>query len=117
MLEAHDVGAVNPGEPQPTGSAPNLTGDPKLFTGEATGIVAMVATKRWADGGPDDTRRWIFPDIPVPSLFEDWAAGRDPALEAALSAKPAGPDDFKARARYFERPGQETPWRPFWLTG
>jgi hypothetical protein len=37
---------------EPSGSAPNLVGDSFFFTGEATGITAMVATLRWFDGGP-----------------------------------------------------------------
>jgi len=99
---------------EPTGSAPNLVGDPAFHVGQATGITAMVATKRWFDGGPDDKRRWIFPDVFVPSLYADWAAGRDPALDAALSLKPAGSNTFAARSRYFERDSQKARWTPFW---
>ena len=99
---------------EPTGSAPNLVGDAAYFVGKATGITAMVATRRWFDGGPDDPRRWIAPDIPVPSLFADWAAGRDPALEAAIAAPFTDSETFAARARYFERTSQHSRWRPFW---
>ena len=99
---------------EPTGSAPNLVGDPVFHVGAATGITAMVATKRWFDGGPDDRRRWIFPDVFVPSLYADWAAGRDPALDAALSLKPVGANTFAARIRYFERDSQQARWTPFW---
>jgi hypothetical protein len=99
---------------EPTGSAPNLVGDAAFHVGQATGITAMVATKRWFDGGPDDKRRWIFPDVFVPSLYADWAAGRDPALDAALSLKPSGANTFAARIRYFERDSQKARWTPFW---
>ncbi len=99
---------------EPTGSAPNLVGDPAFFVGEVTGITAMVATLRWYDGGPDDRRRWIFPDVFVPSLYADWLGGRDPALDAALSAVPVGDNAFASRPRYFERESQKAGWTPFW---
>ena len=88
---------------EPTGSAPNLVGDSAFFVGKATGITAMVAKLRWFDGGPDDKRRWIFPDVLVPSLFSDWVAGRDPALDAALAVTPDAEDAFASRIRYFDR--------------
>ena len=99
---------------EPTGSAPNLIGDPAFHVGKATGITAMVATKCWFDGGPDDQRRWIFPDVFVPSLYANWAAGHDPALDAALGIESAGPNTFASRSRYFERDSQKTAWTPFW---
>jgi hypothetical protein len=101
---------------EPSGSAPNLVGDSSFFTGEATGITAMVATLRWFDGGPDDKRRWIFPDVFVPSYYADWLAGRDPALDTALSMAPVGTNTFASRARYFERESQKASWTPFWGT-
>ncbi len=99
---------------EPTGSAPNLVGDAAYFVGKATGITAMVARLRWFDGGPDDKRRWIAPDIAVPSLHADWVAGHDAALEAALAAPDAGNEGFASRTRYFERASQRTHWSPFW---
>jgi len=101
---------------EPTGSAPNLVGDAKIFVGAVTGITAMVATKRWFDGGPDDRRRWIFPDLHVPSLFADWLAGRDPALDAALGHVATDADDFGKRIRYFERASQTQEWNPYWAS-
>jgi hypothetical protein len=99
---------------EPTGSAPNLVGDPAFFVGEATGVTAMVARLRWFDGGPDDKRRWIFPDVFVPTLFADWVGGRDPALDAALTVAPVAEDAFAARIRHFERDSQKGAWNPFW---
>jgi len=99
---------------EPTGSAPNMHGDPELFTGPASGVVAMVSTLRWYDGGPNDARRWIFPDLFVPNRFADWAAGTDRALDAALADTPSTADDFRTRTRYFERSSQAQDWRPFW---
>jgi hypothetical protein len=101
---------------EPTGSAPNLVGDPKFFVGEATGLTAMVATMRWFDGGPDDRRRWIFPDLLAPATCADWLAGVDRALEAALADVSAASDDFSSRARYFERQSQQQSWAPYWMS-
>ena len=99
---------------EPTGSAPNLVGDAGYSVGEVTGITAMVARLRWFDGGPDDKRRWIAPDIAVPALYADWLAGRDPALEAAISAPDGSRGSFASRVRYFERASQQAHWNPFW---
>ena len=74
----------------------------------------MVSTLRWYDGGPHDKRQWLMPDLPAPSLAADWLAGRDAALEAALTHQAAAPDQFTERSRYFERASQQTAWRPFW---
>jgi hypothetical protein len=75
----------------------------------------MVATIRWFDGGPDDKRRWIFPDLHVPSTFADWCAGRDPVLEAVLTHTATGANDFGTRVRYFERASQSQAWNPYWV--
>ncbi len=100
---------------EPTGSAPNLVGDAKFFVGEVTGLTAMVATKRWFDGGPDDKRRWIFPDLLVPMTYADWIAGRDRTLDAALSDLSTVKDDFGLRTRYFDRQSQQQHWQPYWM--
>lgn len=99
----------------PTGSAPNLHGDALPFTGPATGMLAQVSVKRWYDGGPDDKRRWIFPDVPVPSTFADWIKRRDPALDAALSHQADPSDSFEKRTTYFRRASQAQAWTPFWM--
>ncbi|MFO1187200.1 MAG: hypothetical protein U1E87_06955 [Alphaproteobacteria bacterium] len=101
---------------EPTGSAPNMHGDAKPFTGPATGITAIVSTLRWYDGGPHDKRRWIFPDLFVPSTFADWRSGTDRALETALTHTPDKAVTFEERAFYFDRPSQKQEWRPFWRT-
>ena len=99
---------------EPTGSAPNLHGDPAIFTGSATGITAIVATLRWYDGGPHDKRRWIFPDLYAPEHFANWSTGVDRALDVALSDTPTLENNFRARTRYFERASQAQAWQPFW---
>ena len=99
---------------EPTGSAPNIVGDPELLVGDATGVTVMVAKARWFDGGPDDHRRWIFPDIFTPSIAADWVEGKDRALSAALADTAGGGFEFSGYARYFERDSQRADWRPFW---
>ncbi len=41
-----------------------------------------ISNRYWQDSQPWDNRLWIPMDIPVEMTFEDYAAGRDPALEA-----------------------------------
>lgn len=45
-----------------------------------------VSTRYWQMAEPDDPRLTIEPEIAVPARAADYFAGRDPALEAALSA-------------------------------
>lgn len=100
----------------PTGGAPNHYGDASLHTGATTGVVAMVSTIPWFDSYPMDQRPWILPDLPVAETFADWAAGRDPTLELALSHAGEGEarDLTRARVFYYERPSQKADWKPFW---
>ena len=43
----------------------------------------------WQDGGPFDEGAWLAPSVAVDALSADWAAGRDPVLEATLALDPA----------------------------
>ena len=100
----------------PTGLSPNHYGDAKMFSGPATGLMAMVSTLPWFDSYPQDRREWIMPDLPVAATFDDWLKGRDPALDLALSHRAEGtPDEFSGeRVFYYGRASQKTPWKPFW---
>lgn len=101
---------------EPTAGAPNHCGDASMFTGAVTGLVAIVSSRRWSDSYPSDERIWTLPDLPVPTLFADWRAGRDPALEIALThtASGAGDDLSNDRVFFFKRASQNGDWRPFW---
>jgi hypothetical protein len=101
---------------RPTGGAPNHYGDARAFTGAATGLVAIVSSLPWFDSYPMDRRPWIMPDLLVAETFADWAAGRDPALEAALGQPFDGQDNDLGGARvfYYERDSQKADWKPFW---
>lgn len=99
----------------PTGGTPNHEGDAQPFVGEATGLTSIVSTLRWYDSYPQDTRPWIMPDLPHPLTFDDWRAGRDLALEAALThVSTEAADEWSERVFFYSRPSQEAEWRPFW---
>lgn len=101
---------------EPTGGAPNHFGDAKIQAGAVTGLTAMVSSLPWFDSYPQDRRPWILPDLPVPETGDDWRAGRDAALAAALEhGTTAAPDDLSPdRVYYFSRASQQRSWRPFW---
>ncbi len=103
---------------EPTGGTPNQYGDAQTFTGEATGIVSIVSTLAWFDSYPQDKRALMMPDVFAPMLFADWVAGRDNALDAALTDAAESPaDELDRRSTFFfERPTQSQEWRPFWRT-
>jgi hypothetical protein len=103
---------------EPTGSSPNHFGDGAMFKGPVTGVTILCSTLPWFDSYPMDKRDWIAPDLPAPAAFADWAAGRDAALELALSHRTdASPDELERdRVFYFRRESQKTAWRPFWRT-
>ena len=79
------------------------------------GSELWLTVLRWFDSYPQDKRPWILPDVPVPDMFPDWMAGRDPAIEAALTHR-AQPADELSRERifFYERPSQAQDWKPFW---
>lgn len=100
----------------PTGGRPNHFGDAASFVGSATGLTSIVSTIPWFDSYPLDKRHWIMPDLQVPELFADWQAGRDPALDLALSHKPDQLiDELNVdRIYYYNRKSQLVEWQPFW---
>lgn len=102
---------------EPTGGSPNHYGDAARYDCPATGLMAFVSTIPWFDSYPMDRREWIMPDLPAPSTFSDWSAGRDAALETAMShaASDAPLDPWAGeRAFFFGRPSQRVAWAPFW---
>jgi hypothetical protein len=68
---------------EPTGASPNLWGDARLVTLPFSGLVVHIAT-RWWEFAPDDPSLAIEPDVRVRVRWEDYVAGRDPALERGL---------------------------------
>ena len=82
-----DAGATIVGEPM--GACPTAWGNARQFELPFSGMDVSVATQLEVGASEDDKRDTIEPDIAVPLTPSDWAAHRDPALEAiqALPAK------------------------------
>jgi dienelactone hydrolase len=68
-----------------SGGSPNHYGDSAATLLPATGLVLHVAHVYWDNGGEDDQRLAIEPQVPVPLSSRDFFAGRDPVLAAARS--------------------------------
>ena len=68
---------------EPTGNKPNHYGEQKFFTLPNSKLVVHYSTKhfRLMQGADPST---LAPDILVPYSLDDFLAGRDPVLEAAL---------------------------------
>jgi hypothetical protein len=81
------AGAVLIGEP--TGQRPGHFGEVRTFKLPSSGLQVYYSTKLFGDpkGGGDA----LMPDVAVPILSADFFAGRDAALEAALSYAPKLP--------------------------
>ena len=70
---------------EPTGGSPNLYADPSPLTLPNSGIVVNVSSEFFEAGGLSDLRDAIAPDIAVTVGLDDFLAGRDPVLDAALA--------------------------------
>jgi C-terminal processing protease CtpA/Prc len=78
-----DTSVVFVGEP--TGGSSNLYADTMPVEVLSLGVAVKISTRYWEKSTPGDPRLAIEPDLPVPLTVEDWLAGRDPVLAAALS--------------------------------
>lgn len=97
-----------------TASPPNYYNDPAGFRREAFHIPGTPINYRiarvldvWSADSTDD-RLGIAPDFPVGMSYADFASGRDPALERALSLDP-----LAARALFLTRSGDDTTTFPY----
>lgn len=68
-----------------TGGSPNLYANPRPLTLPNSGIIVNVSTKYYDNGGPDDRRDAVNPDMPVPATLADFLAERDPVLDVAVA--------------------------------
>jgi hypothetical protein len=84
---------------EPTGSKPNAYGDSRKIVLPNSGLTVRASTYWWQEN-QDRTRQWTGPDVATDYTFADYAAGRDPALQAALAyrASPAPEDLLKQAA-------------------
>lgn len=67
---------------EPTGGSPSQWGDSAPIPMPSLGINAYTAVEYV--GSPEDTRMATYPDVPAATSAEDFFAGRDPVLAAAL---------------------------------
>ena len=68
---------------EPSASRGNVYGDSKKIMLPNSHLTVRVSSLYWQQSDPRDTREFIEVNIPAPLTFADYAAGRDPALEAA----------------------------------
>ena len=71
---------------EPASSKPSSFGDAYRMPMPNSGIAVRSSIYWWQDG--QNRSPWTWVDIAAPLSFADYAAGRDPALEAALSYVP-----------------------------
>lgn len=67
---------------EPTSSRGTHYGDSKRIMLPNSHVTFRVSSLYWQFSDPRDDRPWIPVAIPAPLTFEDYVAGRDPALEA-----------------------------------
>lgn len=70
---------------EPTGSSPRFYGDHSFFRLAHSGVLISAAPTWWQPGGPYDRRAYLPPRLAFEPRFEDYVAGRDPAVEAVLA--------------------------------
>ncbi|MGZ5488079.1 MAG: hypothetical protein ACXWF4_06075 [Candidatus Aminicenantales bacterium] len=70
---------------EPTGNVPSQYGDARKYPLPHSGLTVRLSSVYWRDAEVDERRPWVAPDIAVGLSWSDFAAGRDPALEAALA--------------------------------
>ena len=70
---------------EPTGQNVNFYGDTNPIRLPHSRLVAYASWLWWQDKDPRDDRPFTAPEVATCASFRDYAAGRDPALELALS--------------------------------
>jgi len=69
---------------EPPGSALNHYGDAIFLKYPRTGLRLAVSTLRHELSGSNDRSEFVAVDVPAPFSFDDYAGGRDPALDPIL---------------------------------
>ena len=73
---------------EPTGARPNHYGENADIVLPHSGLRCTASALWWQYSDPRDDRPWIAPDIPAALWSADYAANRDPAVEAILRYVP-----------------------------
>ena len=63
-----------------------MYGDPIPITLPNSHLRMLVSTLLWQDMSPLDKRTAMFPEVTIEPAFADYIAGKDRALEYALTA-------------------------------
>lgn len=71
-----------------SGSNPDHFGDPRRVQLENSGLTLRVSRLHWSSWRAFDDRSGTPPHLPAPPSIGDYMAGRDAALEAALTFEP-----------------------------
>ena len=88
----------------PTGSAPNLNLEPRKEILAHSGFQVSVSREQYIATRESDTRRAVYPDLAWKNTFEDYASGRDEALELARTV------DRDLRTKVYAGTSAYTPW-------
>jgi tetratricopeptide (TPR) repeat protein len=73
---------------EPSASKGNAYGDSRRITLPNSGVTVRVSVYYWQDWAPYDTRLWTAPQVTAELSSEDYRAGVDPVLKAALEYAP-----------------------------
>lgn len=76
---------------EPSGSKGNHYGDSRRITLPNSGVTVRVSVYYWQEWEPWDARPWTAPHVTTELSSEEYRAGNDPALKAALAYVPRKP--------------------------
>jgi hypothetical protein len=88
----------------PTGSAPNLLLEPLKEILPHSRFQVSVSRQRYVASRESDSRRAVYPDLRWQPSFDDYANGRDGAIDLAKSV------DKELRTRVYAGSSVYTPW-------
>lgn len=69
---------------EPTGSRPQFVGESTWFVLPHSRTRVFCSSRYWQQMDSTDERTWVQPQIAAQMSFADYAAGRDPAMEAVM---------------------------------
>jgi tetratricopeptide (TPR) repeat protein len=70
---------------EPTGNTPSQFGDSRKYTLPRSGLTVRLSSVYWRDWSVNEKRPWVDADLKADTAWDDFAAGRDPALEAVTA--------------------------------
>lgn len=71
---------------EPTASRPNFVGESTWFVLPHTNLRVRCSSRYWQFNSSTDQRTWVHPQIAAEPTYADYAAGRDPCVEAILKS-------------------------------